>query len=256
MTSKSNCGKTSPLEGKKADIAFKMAKLTCNKRFAELQRAKTKLTAFWNCTQTQFGQVDYDLFSIKAPLPFCQLAEELENNPELTRAQAEVAKAWEIIQLEQARRFPDMAIYVGVSTTRNFHDPSLSLGVSIPLPIFDRNQGNIARADLEMNQMMLKQTDLINQLKIRIKIAYREWFTAYQQAADLKEILDTTASEAFKLVEERYELGDCDFLDLLDAKTALFNIRLQYLEAVEVYHHKRAEVMQLLAKCCSDVFNG
>lgn len=255
-TSKISCGKVPLLDVKKAEIALKMAKLNYNKRFADLQRAKSDLASLWNSNQPQFGRVEYDLFNIAPPSPYYQLMEELEKNPELARAHVEVSKAWEIVRLEQARRIPDMAVYVGVCTTRNLHDPSLSLGVNIPLPIFDRNQGNIARADLELNQVMLKQDDLVNRLKIRMKILYREWSAAYRQVADLKEIMDTTANETFELAEERYILGNSDFLNFLDARTTLFSIKQQYLDAVEEYHHKRAEIMQLLAKCCSEVFNG
>lgn len=253
LSNKSNYGKISALDAKKAEIALKMAKLAYNKRFAELQKTKTELAALWNSNHPDFASVSYELFNIVPPLPYHQLADELENNPELSRAHAEVSKAWEILALERTKRIPNMAIYLGVSTTRNFHDPALSFGLSIPLPIFDRNQGNIARADHELNQVMLKQTDLINRLKVRMKILYREWNIAYQQAADLKEILDTVASERYKLTEERYLIGHSDFLDFLDARTTYFNIKQEYLDAVEEYHHKRAEVMQLLAKCCSEV---
>lgn len=256
LSNKINYGKISPLDAKKTEIALKMANLTYNKRVAELKNARNELASLWNSSQPEFASVNYELFDIVPPLPYQQLAEELEKNPELSLAHAEVSKAWEILELERTKRIPNMAIYLGVSTTRNFRDPAVSFGLSIPIPIFDRNQGNIARADHELNQVMMKQTDLVNRLKVRMKVLYREWNNAYQQAADLKDILDTVAIETFKLTEERYLLGKTDFLDFQDARTTFFNIKQQYLDAVEEYHHKRAEVIQLLAKCCSEVFNG
>lgn len=251
---KTSCGKAPLLDLKKSEVELKMSKLALNKRFANFQKAKSELASLWNCTQPQFGQVEYELFKILPPLPYNQLSEELENSPELSRAHAEVSKAWEILQLQQKQKVPDVAMYLGVSTTRNFHDPALSVGVTIPIPLFDRNQGNIARADLELNQLMIKQNDLVNQLQIRLKTLYREWSASYRQVIDLKEVLDSVAEETYSLAEERYQLGKSDFLNFLDARTTLYNIRQQYLEAVEEYHHKRAEIMQLLAKCCSEVF--
>ncbi|MBA3815919.1 MAG: TolC family protein [Parachlamydiaceae bacterium] len=256
ITCKTSCGKAPLLDTKKAEISLKMAKIIFNKRLSELQRTKIQLSSLWNSNEPQFERVEFKLFAIEPPLPYHQLAEEIENNPELARAHAEVSKAWKIIKLEHAKRIPNMAIYVGVSTSRNFHDPALSLAVNIPLPIFDRNQGNIERADFELNQVMLKQVDLINKLKVRLKVVYREWNTAYLQVADLKEIIETSATDAFKLAEERYAIGNSSFLDFLDARATLFMIRQQYLDAVEEYHHKQTEIIQLLAKCCSEVING
>lgn len=256
ISSKNECGKIPLLDAKKANIAFKIAKLASSKRTSDFQNAKIKLASLWNSNQPHFDHVEYDLFNTPAPPPYGQLTEELENNPELARAQAEVTKAWEMTNLQKTQRIPDMAVYVGVCTARNFHDPALSLGVNIPLPIFDRNQGNIARAGHELTQVIFKQNDLINKLKVRMKILYRDWTLAYQQAAELREIIDTVANEAYFLAEERYALGKSDFLDFLDARSTLFSLRQEYLDAVEEYHHKRTEIMQLLAKCCSEVING
>lgn len=255
VSSKASLGKASSIDAKKTEIALKTSRLFLTKREAELKQAKLQLAALWNSNSPEFARVDFGLYDISPPPPFNQLAEELNSNPDLSRSHAELSKTWESIELERAQSVPDLAVYIGVSTECFTQDPTLSIGIDIPLPIFDRNQGNIARATHRYNQMIFKQMDLVSQLKTRLAVLYQEWKNAYTQAAQLKDIVETTANETYKLAEESYKLGNSEYLDFLDARATMFNARQQYLDALEAYHHKKTEILRLTAKCCPSVFN-
>lgn len=256
ISAKAAHGKASAIDSKKSEIALKSAGLLLAKRQAELQQAKIQLGALWNCNGPAFERVGFPLFNITPPPPLQTLEREIVNNSELAKSHAELSKAWELIELERTQRTPDLALYVGVSTEDFYRQPALSIGIDIPLPIFDRNQGNIARASHEFNQILLRQMDLADQLKARIAVLYEQWTTAYEQAAVLREIVETTAQETYQLSQESYELGNCDYLEFLDARTTMFTIRQQYLDAVEEYHHKHAEILKLTTKCCTSILNG
>lgn len=255
VSSKAAHGKATSIDAKKSEVAFKTARLFKAKTQVAIQQAKLELAALWNSNNPQFGQVIYSLYDVTPPPPFDQLTQELDNNPDLSKSHAVLSKTWEIIELERRQRIPDVAVYVGVSTERFTQDPTLNVGIDIPLPIFDRNQGNIARATHQYNQALLKQMDLITQLKYKLAALYREWTNAYEQAAELKDIVATTASETYELAKESYDLGNSEYLEFLDARATMFNVRQQYLDAVEAYHHKKAEILRLTAKCCPSIFN-
>jgi outer membrane protein, heavy metal efflux system len=255
ISAKAANGKATAIDSKKSEIALKSAQLQLLKRQAIAHQAKTALAALWNSNAATFESIAFPLFNIIPPPPLQALENEIANNPELSKSHAELSKAWELIELERTQQTPDLALYVGVSTEDFYRQPALSIGIDIPLPIFDRNQGNIARASHEYNQILFRQMDFAAQLQARIAVLYEEWTTAYEQAAALQDIVTTTAKETYQLSQESYELGNCDYLEFLDARTTLFNIRQQYLDAIEEYHHKHAEIIKLTTKCCIPILS-
>jgi outer membrane protein TolC len=46
-----------------------------------------------------------------------------------------------------------------------------------------------------------------------------------------------------------------EYLTLLDARSTLYNLKMQYLDALEEYHKKRADTLKLTAKCCPTPLN-
>lgn len=254
IKNKSSHGKGTVIEAKKSEIALKMSSLSLAKYEAELEKTKLQLAGFWNSVDPQFERVDYAIYQISPPPPIQELTRELESNPELSKTHAELSKAWESIDFERAEGVADVAVYVGVATERFTRDPTLNIGVTIPLTIFDKNQGNIARATHQYNEVIFKQMDLKNQLRTKLIVLHQEWTNAYRQAAELKGIVATIVNEVYELSQESYELGNCEYLEFLDAKVTLFNIREQYLNSIEAYHHKKAEILRLTAKSCCSIF--
>jgi len=143
---KASNGKGSSIETKKAEISHRMASLSQSRRRADLVQAKIRLRSLWDDAGPQFDSVMFPIYELPPPPLYSDLACELEANPTLSKTYAELRKAWEVVALERSRRFPDMAVQVALNTERFYRDPSLFVGFQIPLPIYDRNQGNICRA--------------------------------------------------------------------------------------------------------------
>jgi cobalt-zinc-cadmium efflux system outer membrane protein len=162
-------------------------------------------------------------------------------------------KAWEIVALERSRRFPDMAVQVALNTERSYRDPALFLGFQIPLPVYEHNQGNICKAEHERNQILFRQFDLANQLNNRLELSHQEWCTAYEQTIALQELVATAAAESYQLAHESYQAGKVEYLALLDARSAWHSLQMQYLDALEECHRKRADTLKLTAKCCPNL---
>lgn len=247
IIAKTTSGKTSGIDEKKAQVAFKNAKLQSLKEQAHLQKAKKQLTALWDCNPPSFETVLFPLHRLLPPPPLEILLSTLKCNPELIRSEAESALASELVHLERSKRIPDIAIQVGVSTEKFVEEPALTVGFGIPLPLFDRNEGNISRASYEHLQAIYKQMDLAKQMENTLAILHQEWLWAYEQALFLKTSILPTAEESFNLAQESYKEGKLDYLNLLEARNALFDVQQQYVDAVEEYHHKRTEVFKLTA---------
>lgn len=247
ISTKTSSGKGSGIEEKKAQVAFKSARLIFIRQQAYLQKMKKQLSSLWDSNPPTFDCVDFPLYRILPPPPLETLTAALKCSPEIIQAEAEAVLACEIVSLERSKRIPDIAFQVGVSTEKFTQQPALNVGFGIPLPLFDQNQGNISRASYEQLQAIYKQLDLIAERQAALEMLYVEWISAYEQATILKESLLPAAQEAFTLAQGSYNEGKSDYLNLLDARSTLFDVQQQYLDALEEYHHKRAEVFKLTA---------
>lgn len=244
---KANTGCASGIEEKKAQVAFRSATLLYRKQSSNLQKAKKQLISIWDCNPPAFDTVNFPLYQLVCPPPLSTLVEALKCSPEINKAQTESALAGAVVSLEQSKRIPDIALTVGVITQRFVKEPALCVGFGIPLPLFDQNEGNISRASYEQLQAMYDQLDLENQLRNALEITYDELTSAYEQATALKESILPSADAAFQLAQSGYNEGKFDYLTLLDARSTLFNMQQEYLDTIEEYHHKRAEVLKLTA---------
>lgn len=251
MTNKAALGKASSMEMKRAEVAYRSIKLLLSKQQAALSSAKKQLYTLWDCSGApNFDRVNFPLYEL-APLPCFQfLCDALSCHPELAKAQAEVILATKTYYYERAQRIPDMALQVGVTTERFTRHPTLGFQIDIPLPIFDRNQGNICRARNVQDQAIYNQMDVACHLRSEFVVLYDQWQNAYEQALELKDQMLPAAIESFQMARQGYEEGKFNYIDLRDAKNTLFEIQLQYLDAVEDYHHKRADVL----KNCSAIY--
>jgi cobalt-zinc-cadmium efflux system outer membrane protein len=113
---------------------------------------------------------------------------------------------------------------------------------TIPLPFFDRNQGNVKKASILLDQSRI-QTDGIKMLiKNEIQIAYHTYQTQEKNLIQFDEILDQSAL-ILKSVRYSYLRGGTTLIDLLEAQRSWIDIREQYYNALYTY---RKAYIQLL----------
>lgn len=238
-------GRTSSIESKKAEVTCRAVKLLLARRQTALSLAKKQLLALWDCNPPCFDGVEFPLYQLECPPPLSTLCQTLENHPEIGKAEAEVIRAQNIHRFERTLRVPDIAVQVNMSTERFNRKPSFGFEIDIPLPIFNRNQGNICRAMNEFDEAVYNQMEISLRRRSLLTALHEEWEAAYVQAVELRENLLPPAAESYDLARQGYEEGKFDYLDLLDARNTLFDIQQQYLDAIEMYHHKRADVLTL-----------
>src|SRR3546814_16879005 len=68
----------------------------------------------------------------------------------LLRRNADVLRSRAELELERSQAIPDLTLSAGVRQFRETDDSAFLVGVSIPIPVFDRNRGAIERAGAEV----------------------------------------------------------------------------------------------------------
>ena len=119
----------------------------------------------------------------------------------------------------------------GVNGTGN----SVGFFFSVPLPVFNRNQGEIARVTSEEVQLQKQIDALQSQVSGEVTGAYREYETARQLIGDIESDLLGLSQEARNTTTYVYQAGAGSLLDVLDAQRAFNDTMSSYYTAQADY---------------------
>lgn len=241
-------GKISSLQEKKADLARVTTTLALEKGRRALEIAKKKLAATWGGEQPDFSEVMYPLFEITPLIDLATLKAQQSNSVEMMKWDMQIATAERVVANEKAQRVPDVVLTAGYVDGDDGGD-GLLLGFSMPIPIFDRNQGNICRAKQQLNQLYEKKNESMLQLRIELEEVYDQLLSAYKEGMAYKENILSSARSAFEAAREEYKRGKNDYLELLDAQRMFFDVQEQYINTLVEYHHRKADVNRLVGGC-------
>jgi cobalt-zinc-cadmium efflux system outer membrane protein len=119
-------------------------------------------------------------------------------------------------------------------------------GVSLPIPVWNRNQGNIAAAHAEVGKAMAGFSVTQNELTKDLAGALARYRAAQQLVDRYEQRILPAAEEARKIIEAGYDQGEFDFLRVLQAQRTLVETNLGYVKAQEDRWSAAAEVANLL----------
>ena len=241
-----SAGKVSPVEETKARVAEASARVEVNQAQRELVTARKRLAASWGSSTPRFEQAEgrTDI------LPLVRSAEEssrrLNASPALLRARQEADRFSALADLERSRRIPDVTVSLGSKKAEELGLNQTIVGISIPFPIFDRNQGNVLeaqrRADKARDELSATEVRLsaeVTQNEERLKALVVE-------AQTLQSEIMPGARSAYDAASKGFELGKFSFLDVLDAQRTFFQARAQYLRSLSDAHRTAAELERVL----------
>ncbi len=241
-------GKASPLEQTKAKVILSTSRIESEQAGRNLKAARKRLAATWGSSSPRFEKTQ-GRFDLIKPIPSAeQLTILISQNPDIIRWAAEVDQRQAAIELEKAKRIPDLTLGGGIQYFGETGDTAIILGASMPLPLFDRNQGGIKEA----GYMRIKATEERRAAEVRIRTAlaeaYQSLASASSNSTGLKNDVLPGAQKAFDAASEGYRLGKFSYLDVLDAQRTLFQAKGQYIEALSAYHKAIADVERLIGQ--------
>jgi cobalt-zinc-cadmium efflux system outer membrane protein len=151
-------------------------------------------------------------------------------SPDLLKAAARLALAQATLELELARRWPDVELEAAVAHDHEARDTIAGAAVAVALPVFNRNQGAVlaARAALAAADQQLRAMSLA--LQAQFDTLWGSYQTAYARTEALTKELIPTAVENFQIAQEAYQRGQIDFVRLLLAQRALTEVQLEAVE--------------------------
>ena len=174
------------------------------------------------------------------------LAEITATSPEITAAGSALERARWSLRLACAQVTPNITGQIGVGVDASTDDTFARVGVSVPLPLWNRNHGNIrsARASIAEASAAIDRTRL--SLEGRLASAAGRYQVALERYRRLNDSVLPTSEETYQLSQRAFEAGETDYIQLLTIQRTLFNTRLSVLEAAAEARQAAAEIEGLL----------
>lgn len=239
-------GKVSPVEETKARLARASAEVELEQARREGSAARHALSALWSESTPQFSRAAGDLAHGASLLPYEQLAARVRNNPELARWSSEIERRRALVATEKAKAVPDVTVSAGAMRFSQFEDSAFMIGVSVPLPLFDRNEGGILEATHRLDKAADEARAAENRMLADLGRVYQRLAAIDAEIEILARTLLPGAQSAFDAATRGYQLGKFGFLDVLDAQRTLAQVRIQNLRALADYRRGVSEIERLI----------
>ncbi|WP_328703596.1 TolC family protein [Schauerella aestuarii] len=241
-------GKVAPLEESRAQVEQANAELELNESEVGLTLARRTLSALWGNPRPAFSAARGDLNALPSRPALDDLISALERSPQLESARLAVEKSQSQIQLERSKRYPDLTVSVGVMRDQELGRNQPTVGVSIPLPLFDRNQGNLYEASMLAYKSQDDYRGMRLQLETELQAAASQFDLSRDAAQKLNTLILPTARQSFDTAQRGFEAGKFSFTEVLDAQRSLSQARARYLTVLSTTYQAVARIDRILGR--------
>ncbi|QDE86806.1 transporter [Myxococcus xanthus] len=166
-----------------------------------------------------------------------------QRRPSLVAARARQAVARGGLDVARRDRLPVPAVAAGVMLTRNEKSTIAMVGVGLPLPLFDRNQGSIARASAEMQAEARALEAELAEARAELSRAHAVLEGRKGALARLEHDVVERLPTVRRMAEDAYREGRGNILELLDAFRSLKDMRVLHLKQQETVKVAEASVL-------------
>ena len=176
----------------------------------------------------------------------CQ-ASLLSNHPELNVARTRSERARIVTERAKREPIPNVDTFLSVRQNNFTGSDVANIQVGVPIPVFDRNQGNIAASESEWIAAYKNVKRVELSLQDRLAVAYRQYANARQQAERFSGRIIPRAERSLELVTTGYEKGQVEYLTLLNAQQTYVEVTLSYIDSLQALRTASAVIQgQLL----------
>jgi len=225
-------GKVSPVDATRARVDSANAELEVAEARAALSSARQALAASWGDTELRFEQVDGSASDVPSRPPMPELLREIDASPAIVASRLEIDVRKAQVDVERSKAVPDVVVSVGAKRDNELGLTQAVIGVTVPLSIFDRNQG----ASDQASRLAEKARDDHEAARVRIVSELAQASTQLTAArASLAILRDTVlpaAQQAYDASTTGFEAGKFGFLDVIDAQRSLLQARARTLNTL------------------------
>lgn len=242
-----SAGEVSPLDQAKIGVELASSGVAVERVKRELDAARYALASSWAGNKPTFSEVRADYPMVTDIPSENELLALIEANPVYRILGKRVSLASVSLDLAKAEAWMDIELGGGIQQFEETDDHAYFFEVSIPIPIFDRNQGGIQAARETLNSAEKRQEAGMLALKKNILETAKRLSSVQYAFLAMQNTVLPAAEKAYVSVQKGYMAGEQDYLEFLDAQHTLLEIRRERLELLAELQELRAELESFTA---------
>jgi len=229
-------GASSLAETGRAEVASALVKADRERVRSLLATARRELAVLMGDGSPKFSAVSGRLDTVGRPPDFKAVVAAIDANPQLVRWTAVYAQRNAELLMARLRPYPDVRVSAGWRHFNDTGDDAVRLGISVPIPVFDQNQGNILSAQESLAKTRAEREANRNALIVMAGRAYDTLQGSLRELAILRESAIPKSRQAADAIFEGYGQGRFTLLEVLDAQASVAQARLREQEAQQNFH--------------------
>ncbi|MBK7949848.1 MAG: TolC family protein [Deltaproteobacteria bacterium] len=246
-------GAVSPVEEDRAHVNLDRVGLEVAQLDDELEAARALLAASWGQARAGFDAAKGDLWALP-PTPELEALEQAAGeSPELARWNAEIAQREAALSVERAARIPNVEVSIAGRHHPLGDAAGVVAGLSIPVPLFDRNQGGILAARHELARARSEQRQRDVSVRSAIVASLQSLQIADRTVRTLRDQIIPRAQRVFEQTRRGYATGLFRHVEVLDAQRTLFAARRELLDAVVALQFAATDLERLTGTPLSEL---
>ncbi len=228
VTTLVDVGREPPLRALRAQAAVEEARAKAQAADSDAAAARRALA-----TLIAADEASVELVAVSLPeatgLPQGLIDPTQSLDVKLAEAETEAARA--AVKRERTGATPDVTLQAGIRRFEDSGDQAVVFGFSAPIPVIDRNQGNVAAARADADAAEANQRLALAESIRRTRDAEASLGAAEARVLVLETRTVPQAEEALRLARLGYEAGKFPLLEVIDAQDALATAREDLIAA-------------------------
>jgi cobalt-zinc-cadmium efflux system outer membrane protein len=233
-------GKVSPIEAQRAQVQTLAARAEADRT---ARSATLAVAVLAQLTGTPGEMLSADWFDATAR---DGVAGTPDASLELAARDVQVATAKARLVAAQRARIPDVTVVAGTRRFAETNDTAAVIGLSLPIPLFDRGTAGVARAQADIDRAEAERAAAAQTVEQALARAQAEMANAQAAATAAAGPVLAAATETARIARIGYAEGKFSQLDLLDAERSLADTQRDAIDALAAFHESRARLARLL----------
>jgi len=224
-------GEKGKLELTRAEAELARARAAVNSADVEVASSRATLKAVMGAPAEQNFDAQGAAVDRAQLAPLSELRRQVfATHPALAEANARIARSQQLVDHERARRIPEPNLYGEYE--RQPDQTFFRLGVTVPLPLWDRRKGPIAEAQSEVKRSEADARQRQLEIMAALERAYDQYEINDQQVESIQTGSLREAEAAVEAARSAYRFGERGILEVLDAQRVLQGVRTDLLDAL------------------------
>jgi len=233
----------------RAESILRDARLQLRRGELEYEASRIRLSSHWGGNSPDMQVAAIELSRLPASLPDIETLLSQVDKASIDPYWAKERSVREQgLRLEQSRGIPDLRVEAGYRHLNATHDHALIAGLSVPIPVANRNQGRIREMSEDIARIEPLRDLMRKEFGRTLTDAFYRLRFHHEEALLLRDELLPGSREALDLLMEGYRKGRFGIVDVTDAERRLYELLERYHDALVSFHHAAATIESLTSE--------